>query len=535
MEFISIQSVILIIAVATNFVLASLVYRSNPKGATNWIFSILCVLISLWLLILDLAQSATFIESSLVLTRLSIFIATPMSMMFFLLAHTLPSPTLRMKPWIIWAFFFVMVATMIVSVSPYAFTTVDTTKFPPQPQTGWGIYLFGLVSEASSFGAVYVLFRRFRKATDDERDQLRLVMQGILLMLGSITAVIFVPVLLFKRADTVAFAPLFTLIFLGMTAYAIVRHHLFSLKIIATQALVVVLWIILFAKIWVGNTSAEMLTDATVFTASLIIGILLVRSVEREVKQREELERLNTQIESKNKQLEELGRFKSELLSLASHQIRSPLGAIKGFISLIVGGSYGQVSDQAKETLKKVQHSADELISLINTLLDVRKVEEGKMEYQFAKTDLKQMMDEVIDLMSPVAAAKKLELTFDAPAGEVFVSADREKLKQVIQNLVDNAIKYTPSGFVKASLAVESGKAVATVADSGLGFSAALAPYLFEEFIRDERVKKEIRGTGLGLYIARKIVEAHAGTLNAISGGEGKGSTFVVKIPLAAK
>jgi signal transduction histidine kinase len=264
----------------------------------------------------------------------------------------------------------------------------------------------------------------------------------------------------------------------------------------------------------------------------LIFSIFLITSVWREEEQRQELERLNGQLDDKNQQLDQLSHFKSELLSLASHQIRSPLAAIKGFVTLIIGGSYGEVSDKTKEALGKVQHSADELIGLINTLLDVRKVEEGKMEYVFARTDLNKMVGSVVDLLRPLAETKKLEFTYVSSGKEVFVNADAEKLKQVIQNLTDNSIKYTPAGFVHVELKEENGAAIVSVADSGLGVSATLIPFLFEEFVRDARVKKEIRGTGLGLYIARKISEAHGGKISATSGGEGKGSTFSVSIPL---
>ena len=161
--------------------------------------------------------------------------------------------------------------------------------------------------------------------------------------------------------------------------------------------------------------------------------------------------------------------------------------------------------------------SANDLINLINTLLDMRKVEEGKMDYQMARADLSKIVNEVTDLMRPLAETKKLEFKFDSPGHEVPVNADAEKLKQVVQNLTDNAIKYTPSGFVHIELKEENGSAIVTVSDFRRGFSPELAPHLFEEFIRDERVKKQILGTGLGLYIARKIAEAHGGTLWAES------------------
>jgi signal transduction histidine kinase len=293
------------------------------------------------------------------------------------------------------------------------------------------------------------------------------------------------------------------------------------------------LTIVTFSEIIFSSTLLETLFKVGEFIIVLIFGILLVQSVIREVDQRQELQRLNEKIEADNKQLAELGRFKSELLSLASHQIRSPLGAMKGFITLITGGAYGPVGDKVKETLVKVQASADELINLINTLLDVRKVEEGKMEYQFEKVDLTQLVSSTIDSVMPLAQAKSLALTGDLEKSSVFVNIDKEKFKQVIQNLIDNAIKYTPSGFVKVTLRQDPTTATIEVSDSGLGIPATLIPYLFEEFIRDERVKKEIRGTGLGLYIARKIAEAHGGKLSAESPGEGKGSTFKVVLPLS--
>jgi signal transduction histidine kinase len=150
---------------------------------------------------------------------------------------------------------------------------------------------------------------------------------------------------------------------------------------------------------------------------------------------------LNAKLDATNRQLGELSTFKSQLLSLASHQIRSPLAAIKGFGSLITDGLYGPVPDKVKETVEKMKSSADELIGLINTLLDLRKVEEGKMDYQFARADLAVLVSQVFELLKPLAELKKIEFTLARPEQEVPVNADAEKLKQVIQNLTDNAIK----------------------------------------------------------------------------------------------
>ena len=132
--------------------------------------------------------------------------------------------------------------------------------------------------------------------------------------------------------------------------------------------------------------------------------------------------------------------------------------------------------------------------------------------------------------MKPLASEKKLEFTLAAPAEKILVNADATKLKQVIQNVVDNAIKYTPQGYVKIAVEKKGSAVLFSVKDSGLGIPADLLPHLFEEFVRDEKVKQKILGTGLGLFIARKIVEAHGGRLWAESDGEGKGSSFYVEL-----
>ncbi|MBI3589402.1 MAG: HAMP domain-containing histidine kinase [Candidatus Liptonbacteria bacterium] len=267
-----------------------------------------------------------------------------------------------------------------------------------------------------------------------------------------------------------------------------------------------------------------------VFSLVLAFGILLIKSVLKEVEQREELQKLSEQLKKANTELESLSRFKTQILSFASHQIKAPLAVIKQFATILMEGLYGPVSDKVKETLGKMKNSADELIDLINTLLDLRKVEEGKMDYKFETVKLKDLVQKVFDGLKIQADAKKLEFNFTSGT-EASVSADPQKLKQVFQNLAENAIKYTPQGFVKLETKEEGGYAIFSVADSGLGIGQNLLPHLFDqEFVRDERVKREIKGTGLGLYIAKSIITGHGGTIWAESPGEGKGSTFYVKL-----
>lgn len=525
--FSSAESMVLTITTIVAGILAFSVYRSDQKNTTNKIFVILTFFILAWLVVLYFDN----LNPSLLLARLSIFIATPMNFALFLLVNTLPKSTLQLSRKWFWSGLIATIGVMAINISPYAFTNELFEGDKIQVNAGPGIIPFAALSVLFTCLVAYTLIRRIFYLSGPERKQIIIVANGILIMMVLLLSTVLIPVIFFGQKSFTPLAPIYSLVFLAATAYAIVRYRLFNIKIIATEAITLVLSIFLFARLVSPEPTAQFIVDLVVFLCFVLFGGILVRSVQQEVRQREELERLDKELEDKNKQLEDLGRFKSQLLSLASHQIRSPLGAIKGLLSLVVEGDYGPVGAKVKDVLGKVQHSADELISLINTLLDVRKVEEGRMEYQFEKVDVNKIISDVVDLMRPVAEAKKLELSLVLPEKELFVSADAEKFKQVIQNLIDNSIKYTPSGFIRIALKEQGDAAIFSVADSGLGISASLIPHLFEEFIRDERVKKEIRGTGLGLYIARKIVEAHGGRIWAESGGEGKGSTFYVILP----
>ncbi len=532
----SIALIILVIAVTTDILLAYVVYRSDSKSATNRIFIFLSIALPPWLAAMYIGTNPAFATIGLLVSRATLFLATPVNVAFFLFAHTFPGSLICLSKKHLIFLFALAALVMVVGLSPYAFTAAETINGVQRVVAGPGLLLFGLVSVGLNIGAIYFFAKKYRQAIGEEREQIRLVVWGITIMFGLIIATIFVPVLLFQDTRFVILAPLYVAVFLAVTAYAIVRHQLFNLKVIATRALTVVLSIVLFSRLVVAQSFNEQVIAAFVFVVAVILGVLLARSVQREVEQREKLEALAKQLQEANTKLEDLSRFKTQLLSIASHQIRSPLAAIKGFASLLLDGSYGPLGGpKISETIEKLRHSANELIDLINNLLDLRKVEEGRMDYQMAKTDLGEIVGATVDSLRSLATNKKLEFTYMKPPTPLFVNADAQKLQQVIQNLIDNSIKYTPTGFVHVELFEKDNAGVMfSVSDSGLGMPAELIPHLFEEeFVRDERVKKEILGTGLGLYIAKKIIEAHGGKIWAESKGQGKGATFFVALQRA--
>ena len=238
------------------------------------------------------------------------------------------------------------------------------------------------------------------------------------------------------------------------------------------------------------------------------------------------------ELERVNERLKELDHLKSEFLNFASHQVKSPMATVKGFATLIEDGTYGEVSDKAKEAAHKIRAGADRLISLVNNLLDLGKIEAGKLDFTMQEMDIVKLIATMVDEYQILAQNKKLALTFETDKPSLTIKADAEKLRQVIQNLIDNAIKYTDSGWVKVAFKDEYEKnaVLISVMDSGRGISPELKEKLFGRFVRDEKTKNEIQGTGLGLYIAKQIVTAHNGEIWAESEGQGKGSKFFVRI-----
>lgn len=245
----------------------------------------------------------------------------------------------------------------------------------------------------------------------------------------------------------------------------------------------------------------------------------------------EELQKLNKELEEDKAKLDDLNHFKTHLLALTSHQMKTPLGIIRGYTALLRDGFYGEMDGRAKEIVAKIEFAAEDLVNLVNNVIDLRKVEEGRIEYQMENIDFVKVARQAAEELGHMATSKGLNLAFEGPDKEIIIYGDGQKLRHVIQNLIDNAVKYTEKGFVRVKVEEKDGNVVLSVTDSGIGIPANVQPFLFEEFIRDERVKRDIRGSGLGLHVAKIFVEAHKGKVWVESEGEGKGSTFFVSIP----
>jgi signal transduction histidine kinase len=235
-----------------------------------------------------------------------------------------------------------------------------------------------------------------------------------------------------------------------------------------------------------------------------------------------------------NEELQEANRLKTQFLARVSHELRSPLNAIIGYTDMNLAGYYGELNEAQQDGLERVQRNSRQLLALINDVLDLSRIEAGRMELQQDVVDPRALVHSVVATVEPRAREKKLRLSYEvAPDLPRALIGDEVRLNQVLLNLVDNAVKFTSRGSVHVWAQVGTGDSwTLQVRDTGRGISEREVAHIFDEFRQGEAARgRELGGTGLGLAIVRRLVEAMGGSINVKSRLE-VGSTFTVSLPL---
>lgn len=333
--------------------------------------------------------------------------------------------------------------------------------------------------------------------------------------------------------------PLGMLIFISCLSYLTVKFKIFNLKLIGSNVLVLSLWILTASLLTIQDIDTSHAVTGITLIISIIFGFILIQSVRNEVSQREKIEKLAFDLTSANNRLLEIDKQKSEFVSFATHQLRAPLTAMKGYTSLILEGEMGKVNPEVKQAVKRIFDSSSTLENIVDDYLNISRIELGTLQYNFDMVDLKNVLENVVEELRPNIEKKGLAFDLNInPSGinsRFIVRADKDKIKQVISNLIDNSVKYTPSGSIDISLNkdVNTRKILISIKDTGVGISPDVMPKLFSKFVRaDNANKQNIFGTGLGLYIASQIALAHHGRIWAESMGEGKGSQFYLQLDM---
>ena len=517
--------------------LAFWVYLANRKSRMNQSFFWLAIFISLWIVFSFFGNTSTNQDFATLLGRLAygsvalLFIPFYYFPIFFLKEEK-KHPLLNIL--VIISCFFLFIFSVFTKLMVVG---MDFTKFGAIPILGEGKFIyFGVL-------AVLIIFiiRRFVlnyvHFSRRERLKIQYFLMGFLIwVFMNLIFNIVLPV--FQRTPQFWMLGNYSGIFLlAFTAYAIVKQELFGIKVVITVIFVALIAILLALDTLAFTTDIYLrILKGGALVIFLYFGYLMIRSVMREIKQRQEIEKLS--------------KAKSEFISIASHQLRTPLTAIKGYISMILEGVYGELGGKIKRPMKNVYDSNERLIRLVNDLLSLSRIESGKMQMAWEKTSIEDLISSVISVFRIEAQKKKIFLKFEKPKRHLpKILIDPDKIREVISNIVSNAIKYTEKGGITIRVKVMSlaekkflgrkpskdkgQKLGIEFSDTGAGMTEDEISKVFESFSRGVAgTKLFTRGAGLGLYISRRFIGMHKGKIWIESAGRDKGSTFYIELPM---
>ncbi|MEK7638856.1 MAG: HAMP domain-containing sensor histidine kinase [Patescibacteria group bacterium] len=329
-------------------------------------------------------------------------------------------------------------------------------------------------------------------------------------------------------------------VFMFILTFAVTEQQMFQTKassLTSVQLLFSLFVIVGIMDIFLADTVTQYIVSGVGSFITLSFGVLLWRSASRENKQRKEIEELAEKLASANERLKELDKLKSEFVSIASHQLRSPLTSIRGYASMLAEGSFGKLPKKAEDAAVRIEDSAKLMALSVEDYLNVSRIESGNMKYVLSDFNLRDEVDHICDDVRSEAMKKGLVLLFRSSIqSRGVVHADIGKTTQIVHNLINNSLKYTQQGSIKVLVRDDAAKKriFVEITDTGIGLSKESAAKLFHKFERAHNANSvNVSGTGLGLYVAQKMAEAMGGDITVTSEGEGKGSTFTLVMPLA--
>lgn len=518
MLFILSENIATISVILVCFVLGIIVYLKDPKSASHRLFILFCADTILW----TITNYISLHYLSLFWMRLVMFFAVPQAFLFFLFVHTFPAEKIQLPKKIFLFLLVFIILVMILTLSPLLFSHLEYKDGQVIPVAGPAMLLFVIASFGSYFAGVFHAIKKLKHVkSKNEKLQWQLISFGLILTFLLVISFNFIAVVFFNESGFVRFGSVFFMPFIIGASIAITKYQLFGIKVILTTLLVTLIAILLLLDtlIFAQNLSLQIIKGIAFF-AFLFFGYYLIKSVQLEIKMREEIEKLSN--------------AKSEFISIASHQLRTPLTAIKGYISMILEGTYGQLSEKNKKPMENVYQSNERLIGLVNNLLNLSRLDAGKIKFDPKPSSLEEMIKSIIKELKVVIENKGLYIRIKKPASLLpEVNIDQDHIRQVILNIIDNAAKYTKKGGITIELSKINNMEEIKISDTGEGMNGKDLGNLFQVFSRATAgIKLHTEGTGLGLHVAKRFVEMHGGKIWAESQGINKGSSFIIQLPI---
>ena len=271
-------------------------------------------------------------------------------------------------------------------------------------------------------------------------------------------------------------------------------------------------------------------SDELIIAIQNALSVQEVKDINASLEQR--IEMATSELRRSNARLQRLDETKDEFISMASHQLRTPLTSIKGYLSMMLEGDMGKITPMQKQVLDEAFSSSERMVHLIHDFLNVSRLQTGKFMLEMEDTDLAKLVDDEVESLTRVAKSRDITLEFSNVAGELYMNLDNTKIRQVVMNFIDNAIYYShPNTSIKIELSKRDDTVIFTVKDTGIGVPKNEQAQLFGKFYRASNARKHRPdGTGVGIYLAKKVIVAHKGDV-LFESKAGKGSMFGFSLP----
>ena len=436
-----------------------------------------------------------------------------------------------------------------VAVLPAAFTPLNLSvslvgSTDLAVSRGVAFYLLLSIAVAyviSAFGNFIVAWRRAEG--DSARKQATFAVAGLVAMaVISLGSHFVLPVFFGPSFSAVSpFSPIGAAFFLVFMAHTVIRDQVLDLRIMAAELFAIILVVVNMIELMMADGRDRLALRAFLLLASAATGILLIRGVTAEVRRRLQLQRLAIRLDRMNQELRQLDEAKSEFISIASHQLRTPVSVIKGYLSLIKEGVFGPVKGELRDKLEQIYDMNERLVHLINNLLNVSRIEQDTAQFWCSEVSVVEIARRVVGNMEDQIKGKNLVMSFEEPtAGVPNVFVDPERLTEIVTNLVDNAIKYTSQGNITVRVLGSDSDSTVTVQveDTGTGMDPEDMRHVFQKFYRPRRPTDEHRSglnLGLGLYICARFLRSMGGDIWVERTVPGKGTTIAFSLPVQAR
>jgi len=524
------QDLMLILVFIFNIILGIFIFLRNKSEKANIYLSLMAFSTAAWTFGLILFRNTINVNAALFWARFYYVAAIFIGFTFLSFSFAFPfskKQTLLFYKILFYLFTFVV---LLISILPgIMIKRIEFLSWGKNAILEWPYFIYVTYFTMCMVGAFGNFIQKYKISNKIQRLQIKYVFLGIIL--AAIWGTIFNLYLpLAGNYKLIWLGPYFTLIMVGFLTYAILKHHLLNIKVIATEIFGVLVSVLILVDALLAKTKTEFALKIGLFFAVGFFSYLLIKSVIAEVRTREKIQKLAGELSDANEQLRYFDQEKSDFLSIASHQLRTPMTVIKGYLSMMQEGIFGEFKEEVKNVMTKIYISNERLIKLINELLDISRIERGKMKYNFQKQSFEKVVWEVVNEFKPTAKNKELYFDYEKSESKLTeISFDAEYMRQVIVNLLDNAIKYTNKGGIKISFSTTPQKIILQIRDTGKGIEPKEINKLFRRYQRG--LKEGSKGLGMGLYLAKKIIDDHKGKIWAESEGFGKGSTFFVELP----